>query len=35
MNKDLSNWLKERMTQMDERLTEPNGHFVEGGKYEW
>jgi len=35
MNKDLSNWLKQRMRQMDERVTELNGRLVEGGEDEW
>jgi len=35
MNQDLSNWLKERMTQIDERVTELKGRLVEGGEDEW
>ena len=35
LNKDLSNWLRQRMTQIDERVTELKERLVEGGEYEW
>jgi hypothetical protein len=35
MNENLSDWLKKRMTQIDERVTDLEGRILDGGEEEW
>ena len=35
MNKDLANWLRKRMAQIDERVGDQEDHIREGDEGQW
>jgi len=35
MNKDLKDWLKKKMSQIDERVTNLEDHILSGEEDEW